>query len=128
MLSREIKKLLNSLNAKSTVKTHGSYIYVHIFSPVSDEVINQIKSMSTQEAHGSMYDDTRYFTGQGIQVSCKWEPSQEEINQAIEYIKTWSVRDASDIRYVMFHIQKNIHETVLAKINLYELVKQQIGE
>jgi hypothetical protein len=107
-LSREIKKFLNSNGVKNSVTTHHSTITVVVKSHITTELRDAVKNMETVEAHGSIYDDTRWYTGTSIQFRYEFEPTQDEINKAQELFNSWSDNAKEDKRSFQYHFTKQL--------------------
>ena len=118
-LSREIKKLLNQNKVKNSVKTHYRTVYVTIKTPCSMDLIKQVKSMSTEEAHGSIMDDTRYYTGISVSVKFECEVSKETEEKVNEIISSWQPAKSwgYDFNCTEHHIEKQIKELGFEGLN-----------
>jgi len=111
MATKEIKKILKEAGVKNSVRNNGN-ISVTIKSLVSDDVLEKIEAFSTLEAHGDLIDDTRFYTGSGIRISFDFEPTQEQINQAIKIKESFVAPGESsfDRNSVNYHIKKTMAE------------------
>lgn len=109
-ITREIKKVLKAAGVKNSVSTYHSTITVTVKSEISKEVQEAVKSLATVEAHGSIMDDTRHYTGKSIQFNYQYEPTKSQIEKAAELYNSWSEQTKSDKRVFSYHFSKQLSE------------------
>lgn len=109
-LTNKIKAELRKLKVKNSVSTYNGTVTVTIKSPVSQEILDAVKALETVEAHGCVYDDTRYYTGKSIQFNYNFEATAEEIAKADELYNSWSEDTRNDRRIFNYHFRKQLLE------------------
>lgn len=112
MLSRQIKTFLKSVNVKNSVRTHHSTITVVFKSPVTKEIVEAVKAMETVKAHGSIYDDTRYYTGISIQFRYEFEPTKKEVEKAEEFFNSWTDCSKANVPSFRYHFRKQLNDNI----------------
>lgn len=80
-ISSQAKSLANKAGVKTCVRTYHGSLRVTFLSEPSDALVDQIKALSTSEAHGDIQNDTRYYTGMAVYVSFQYEISPISLMQ-----------------------------------------------
>ena len=120
-LSRQIKKELNKNNVKNSVRTHHGTITVELKSHITAELLEVIKGMETVEAHGSIMDDTRYYTGTSIQFRYEFEPTAEELEKAekcFQKYSEWDKESNQGRNSFNYHFRKELTEELGPSANI----------
>ena len=110
-LSRQVKKFFTQNGVKTRVKSHHSFINVTILSQCPDRLLEEAKAMETCEAHGSPYDDTRYYSGISIDFRYDLEVTQEQIETAryLDYQYSGPSWDGNSRRH---HLENKLVEKI----------------
>ena len=75
------KALATKAGVKTKVKTQNRFIYVTFLSEPTNELVEQIRSLETVEAHGDSQNDTRWYSGQSIQFRFEYIIPQPTVSQ-----------------------------------------------
>lgn len=79
-IAKQIKAMATKAGVKTKVRTQGN-VYVTFLSEPSNELVDRIKALSTQEAHGDLMNDTRWYSGQAVHVSYQYAISAAAMAQ-----------------------------------------------
>lgn len=112
-LTSKLKAVARSYGVPCNVRSNRGITTVTVKAPCPDAMLDEMKALETNKAHGDIMDDTRWYSGQMVTFRFDFALPDGALEKVESIIDQWTLqikrdKSNSDFMSTKHHIEKDI--------------------